>query len=88
MRWEAARRQLKVKFERTGVTRCEVCNAAFPLGFAHRLKRRLITTDDELMTVALLCNPCHERIEFSGHEQMFRRINEIIEQRAARAVSL
>jgi hypothetical protein len=82
MRWETARRKLKVKFERMGVTRCEVCNAAFPLGFAHRLKRRFIKTDDELLTVALLCNPCHERIEFSGHDNMYQRISEIIEQRA------
>jgi hypothetical protein len=33
--------------------------------------------------VALLCQPCHERIEFSGHEQMYEAITRIIENREA-----
>jgi hypothetical protein len=81
MTWDNARRKLTVKFERMGVTRCEICNAAFPLGFAHRLKRRFIRDEAELMTVALLYNPCHERIEHSGHERMYEAITQIIEKR-------
>lgn len=79
--WTNARRKLKKEFERRGQTRCELCNAAFPLSFAHRYKRRFITTDAEIMTVALLCIPCHQKIEVSGHEQMFKSINQIIEAR-------
>lgn len=79
--WSNARRKLKKQFERDGITRCEKCNAAYPLGFAHRYKRRMITTEQELMTVALLCNPCHERIEHSGHEQMKAAIDEVIANR-------
>ena len=79
--WNNIRRQIKKDFERLGVTRCEKCGAAYPLGFAHRYKRRFITTAEEMKTVALLCNPCHERIEFSGHENMYAAITEIIESR-------
>lgn len=82
--WTNARRKLKVQFERMGVTRCEICNTAFPLGFAHRLKRRFITDEAELMTVALLCNPCHERIEHSGHENMYEAVSRIIDTRSKR----
>ena len=77
--WNTARRKLKVQFEKMGVMRCEKCNAAYPLGFAHRLKRRFITTEAELLTAALLCHRCHERIEYGGN--VFEEINQIIEGR-------
>ncbi len=86
-KWHNARRKLKIQFEAMNVTRCEICGGTFALSFAHRYKRRFILTDDELMTVALLCQQCHERIEHSGHENMYRRITEIIEQREGTAVS-
>lgn len=79
--WANARRQLKVQFENLGLTRCERCNGNFALSFAHRVKRRFITTAEELMTVALLCQKCHEQIEFSGHENMRIAIDAIIEKR-------
>lgn len=53
------------------------------LGFAHRYKRRFITTAEELATVALLCVKCHETIEFSGHENMKNAIDAIIENRSS-----
>lgn len=62
-----------------GITRCEVCGTDNYLSFAHRLKRRDITTDEELRTVALLCITDHERIEYGGN--MFDDINEIINRR-------
>jgi hypothetical protein len=77
--WENARRKLKQIFENAGITRCEVCQTDWALGFAHRKKRRHITDEKELMTVALLCNPCHERIEYGG--DMFNQITAIIERR-------
>ena len=80
-KWHSVRRTLKVRFERDGITRCEQCNGNFALSFAHRYKRRFITTDEELATVALLCQKCHERIEFSGHEQMKDAIDTIIANR-------
>ncbi len=77
--WNRVRAQLKIEFEKMGVTRCEVCNAAYPLGFAHRLKRRHITDETELRVVALLCNPDHEKIEYGGN--MYEDINAIIANR-------
>lgn len=77
--WDAVRRKLKERFLKMNVTRCEQCNAAYPLGFAHRYKRRHITDQTELETCALLCNPCHERIEYGGN--MYAEISQIIEKR-------
>lgn len=79
--WTKLRREIKPVFEKAGIVTCENCGGSFALGFAHRVKRRFLTTDEEKRTVALLCQPCHERIEFSGHEEMFRSITEIIERR-------
>lgn len=79
--WDSVRASLKIEFERMGVTRCELCASGFALSFAHRRKRRFITDDDELRVVALLCQPCHEKIEHSGHEAMFDAITAIIDAR-------
>lgn len=51
------------------------------LSFAHRYKRRFITTDEELRVVALLCQKHHEEIEFSGHDEMYEAITAIINSR-------
>lgn len=75
------RAKLKEKFERLGITRCELCFGTFGLAFAHSKKRRFILTDEELEEVALLCQPCHEKIEFSGHEEMYKAITDIIKWR-------
>lgn len=56
----------------------------FGLGFAHRLKRRFIVTDEELNFVALLCVKCHESIEYSGHANMFAAITQIVKDREMR----
>ena len=79
--WNRIRAKLKQTFERQGITRCEVCGSTFALSFAHRLKRRFITTEDELHTVALLCQKHHEELEHSGHERMYDAITAIIEAR-------
>jgi len=79
--WERIRRQLKVEFADAGITRCEQCGSGMFLGFAHRYKRRLIATELEMRIVALLCTPCHEKIEFSGHENMKKAIDAIIAKR-------
>ncbi|MBX3288328.1 MAG: hypothetical protein KF855_03190 [Acidobacteria bacterium] len=81
-KWKSLLPKLKKKFEAAGITRCEVCRGAFALGFAHRYKRRFITTMEELETVALLCVGCHEQVEHSGRENMYERITEIIERRS------
>lgn len=88
--WAKVRSELKAEFERNGVTRCEMCGRTSSLSFAHRLKRRFITDDDELRMVALLCmddadqRGCHNKLEHGGHEAMFEAITEIIEARGLR----
>lgn len=82
-KWTNARRKLKRQFEEWGIVRCEKCGSGYNLSFAHRLKRRFITTEQELNYVALLCvSPCHTEIEHSGHEQMYQAITQIVENRS------
>ena len=80
--WEKVRRQLKCKFVGMGVTTCELqlpgCMFDNGLGFAHALKRRHITTDEDMRRVALLCNNCHNAIELQGEAKMSRVIDSII----------
>lgn len=85
LEWERVRRDLKREFSAAGITRCESCGSSFGLTFAHRLKRRFITTPEELRCAALLCHTCHEGVENTKHEQMFRMVTKIIE-RAGRPV--
>ena len=86
-KWNRVRAKLKKRFYAMGITFCEMCGRTDFLSFAHRLKRRFITTDEELEMVALLCmdNPqgkgCHNKLEHSSHEEMFERITEIIRTR-------
>lgn len=56
------------------------------LGFAHRLKRRFITDDEELKVVALLCVSCHDRIEHKSHAEMYEIVTEIVEKRNESAI--
>ena len=77
-KWNSVRAELKGKFESMGVTRCELCYGTFGLSFAHSKKRRFIQTEEDWREVALLCQPCHEKIEFSGHEEMYNAITKII----------
>lgn len=79
--WEATRAKLKVRFERAGITDCELCGSNFALGFAHRAPRRNITTQDELKTVALLCASCHDATDNRGHRVMHDTVTRIIESR-------
>lgn len=58
---------LKKRFEKLGITRCEICSTNDYLTFAHRKKRRFYRTVDELSDfneVLLLCVWCHTKLEF------------------------
>lgn len=68
--WAAIRKELKIEFERLGVTRCQVCFTDNGLGFAHCRKRRNLL-EGEIYHVALLCNdPCHNDLEFGDADVM------------------
>lgn len=83
--WDSLRAKLKVRFERAGITTCEVrlpnCWRDNGLGFLHRLKRRNVTTPGELERVALGCNRCHDALEILPEMEMARRIDTIIDAR-------
>lgn len=82
--WETARKELKKIFEKNGTTKCELqlegCWKKKALGFAHKDKRRNLSVDD-LMDVALLCNPCHAIIEAKPREEMAKIVDDIIAKR-------
>lgn len=88
--WNATRAKLKVRFERAGITRCEFpmevhdgmsCGSTFAMSFAHRFKRRNITTQEELETCALLCERHHSGLELLKEAEMRARITDIIAAR-------
>lgn len=59
----------KKTFMDLGITRCELCDCDNYLGFAHRHKRVWYRAFLELLynfkQVILLCQKCHEEIEYS-----------------------
>lgn len=84
--WDGMRRKLKTAFARAGITVCEAqvnseCWGDNLLGFAHTLKRRNITTPQQLAEVILACNNCHDILEGLGESAMQDSIREIISQR-------
>ncbi len=81
--WEIIRKALVARFAAVGITRCELqwhnCFESNFLSFAHRKKRRYITDQTELETVALLCQSCHQLVEY--RKDMFEIIDNIITKR-------
>lgn len=80
------RKTLIPKFARAGITICEArgpgCWRDNGLTFAHRFKRRFITTQEELAACALLCIVCHAAVERLSHYAMRVEIDRIIAARA------
>lgn len=90
--WDTARAAIKRRFEKVGITTCELrgsskvkhqCGNDNYLGFAHSKKRRHIT-GDELHEVALLCVNAHEFIERLPEAEMTQIVREIIAARNVR----
>lgn len=84
LEWDAARKELKKLFESKGITSCELkldnCWRKNALTFAHIDKRQNLSPD-EIYSVALACQSCHEKIERLPHEKMRKMITRIIEKR-------
>ena len=82
--WKDARADLKMEFLALGITTCELryegCWFDDALGFAHAAKRRKLTAED-LGHVILVCNICHDQIEFLPPEEMKRIVDETIQGR-------
>ena len=80
--WKEVLAELKVRFERAGITSCELrldgCWRNNALSFAHSKKRRKIE-EGELTETCLLCVPCHQKIEF--RKDMTEIVRGVINQR-------
>ena len=59
----------------------EGCGSTFGLAHAHRMKKRYITTREEWLSVARLCQTHHDLLEYGDKQVMFNTITAIIENR-------
>lgn len=85
--WQAVwRHEVKPMLERAGITRCEFgyegCWGGNGLTPAHSLKRRNITTPDQLKEVALACIVCHQLLDLMPEVLMTEKVKEAIANRA------
>lgn len=87
--WDSARATIKRRFEKAGITTCELrgsekvpheCGIDNYLGFAHDAKRRKLTAED-LFRVILICNFAHDIIEVWPPEKMKAIVDETIQCR-------
>jgi hypothetical protein len=82
--WQRVRAQLKPRFKRAGITRCEFrfegCWRDNSLGFAHPRKRRNLRPG-ELEVVALACGPCHDKLELMPEPVMYLAVTSVITKR-------
>jgi hypothetical protein len=77
--WTKTRAELVVRFQAAGVTTCELryegCWRSNALSFAHSKKRRKITGQTALEECILVCNPCHNRLEYGKNlYEIVRRV--------------
>lgn len=82
--WEKVRAQLKIRFERAGITTCELgyegCLYNNFLTFAHKDKRRYLS-EEELWDVCLACVSCHDKIERMPRLEMRKIVEGIMKGR-------
>jgi hypothetical protein len=78
--WDNARAWLKIQFSQVGIHTCQLrlagCTFDNFLGFAHPAKRRNLL-DGEIRVAALLCQNCHQVIEFGPPEEMRRIVEKL-----------
>lgn len=86
--WDKARATIKKRFEKAGITTCELrgvvpheCKVDNWLSFAHDGKRRKLRPED-LYRVILCCTIGHDVIEKWSAEKMKVIVNETIEKRS------
>lgn len=83
--WLKVRRELSADFAARGIVSCELrldgCWGSNATGFAHGRKRRHLKGDELKTLTALLCNPCHARIEYLPPEEMLAIVRRVIANR-------
>ena len=83
--WAATRKRLRVRFEKAGITKCEIelpgCWYDYSLGFAHGKKRDNLTREELETLVCLGCGACHTVIEGLKERLMYLIVKGIISER-------
>lgn len=80
LEWLQASDELQEEYLMKGITLCELrfpgCWIGNALGFAHRYKRNDPRCEHTFKGTLLLCNNCHERIEYDRElsEKSFKRL--------------
>lgn len=59
----------------------EGCGSTFGLAHAHRVKKRYITTREEWLNIARLCQTHHDLLEHGDKQVMYDVVTEIIANR-------
>ena len=85
LEWVRRRAKLKVRFQRAGITRCEVmypgCQGNYALSFAHIDKRRFLKGDELDMVVLACIFNCHKKLEAMPRAVMKLEVLRIIKER-------
>lgn len=79
-------RRLIDHLKKLGICQCEiripgVCVRSIMITIAHAKKSRFLITDDDWLTAALACIPCHLAIEQMSHADMEKHVVEAIQRR-------
>ena len=85
--WADVRKELKVEFEKNGITQCELrlpdCTGGNFLSFAHTTKRRDVV---DLKRVVLACINCHTKAEYSSEAYTGMDMEEYLESVIAKRI--
>lgn len=85
--WEDIRGEVKVRFAKAKITKCELkrkgCWKDNALTFAHTDKRRKLTKED-LYNVVLACTPCHMEVEALPAQEMKKILEGVIKKRSVK----
>lgn len=90
--WNKIRARIKLKFEKAGITTCELrlpgCTYGNFLTFAHSKKVRHWETLEDAEDVILACQKCHGFIEALGQRNLFtmKEIHDRVKQRRITAI--
>lgn len=83
--WGYFRPLLKILFRGVGIESCELrwdnCTGWMYPTFAHSLRRRFISTTDEMQAVILACINCHTELDRLELDETEFIVNEIIKRR-------
>ncbi len=86
-KWQEIKPEVKNKFEEAGINSCEVrwegCTGSYKLyrTFAHSLRRRRITTKEQMEEVLWACQHCHSILDARKEYETYAIVRKIISER-------